>query len=730
MRLRSIIPLFFFLALLPFSALATHIIGGELTYECLGGGVYEITLNIYRDCQPFQEPDGTWVTPVGFDNLLGEPEFTPGAPDAVVKIYDVNNIEVDAEYFSSFEVVQVEDQYTNACLSLPADLCIEQGIYKLTTTLPPAAGGYQIAYQRCCRNPSVINIQDPGQTGITVYTNIPDPGTADCNSSPVFEFYPPLAICIDEELEIDQSAIDPDGDDLVYSFITPYLGASVTNSAETTPPPFTEVAWVPPYDASNPMPATPGLSIDPVTGVITGAPTTEGLFIVGIMVEEYRNGIKINEIIRDFRFLVLECDQSTADFEVDDLVCEGLTADFEDQSTLANTYFWDFGDPSSVLDLSTEQNPSYTYPGGGSYDVMLIINAGTICADTAIKTLNIYPELEPAIGPVEFQCFVDNSFDFEYTGVQEGGVEYSWDFGPNATPQFSSDENPQDIQFSVGGTHEVFLSVRLNECESSTTQIVELGYKELLDISSDPIGCSPHITNFKAITNGGNYTYAWDFGNGQTSTEANPSVLYEVGQYDISLEIVNIETGCVERMDVEDWINIYPTPIAGMEAYPKEIFLGQQIYIEDLSEEANIFTIDFGNGHIVHTPEPSYQYPTAGEFTITQTVSNESGCIDTLSQKVEVIYDYTAYVPNVFTPNGDGLNDEFIPLYKGIVDYKIEIYNRWGERVFQREIGDTHHWDGTYDNKKASQDVYIFIAHFQTYSGRLIEKKGHLSLLR
>lgn len=730
MRLRLIPPLFFFLALLPFKSLATHIIGGELTYECLGGGVYEITLNIYRDCQPFQASDGTWVTPVGFDNLFGEPEFTPGAPDALVKIYDVNNDLVDTQFFSSFEVVEVEDQYTNDCLSLPADLCIEQGIYKLTTTLAPLAGGYQIAYQRCCRNPSVINIQDPGQTGITVYTNIPDPGTAVCNSSPVFGFYPPLAVCLNESLEIDQSATDADGDDLVYSFITPYLGATFTNSDETTPPPFTEIAWVPPFNAGNPLPATPGLNIDSATGIISGSPTSEGLYIVGIMVEEYRNGVKINEIIRDFRFLVLECDKSSADFDLEDLICEGLTADFVDQSTLANTYFWDFGDPSTSLDLSTDPNPSYTYPGGGAFDVTLVINNGTICADTMVKTLNIYPELFPEIAALDFQCFEGNSFDFEYLGNDETGLQYEWDFGPNATPQFSSDKNPEGISYNRGGLHEVTVTVTLNECIGVATQTLEVGYKELLDISANPIGCDPHITTFKPITGNGEYTYSWSFGNGQNATEANPSILFPTGKYDVSLEITNTETGCIESISIEDWVEVYPPPVAGMEASPLEVFLGESIYINDLSKESNIFSIDFGNGHIVDEPEPSYQYPTAGDYTITQTVSNESGCIDTLSTDVSVVYDYTAYVPNVFTPNGDGLNDEFIPMYKGIIDYEIEIYNRWGEKVFQRNLGDKEHWNGMYDGKKASQDVYIFIANFQTYSGNLIEKKGHLSLLR
>ena len=730
MRLRLIYPLLLFLALLPYKAFATHIIGGELTYECLGGGVYEITLNIYRDCQPFQDQDGTWITPLGFDNILDQPDITPGAPDALINIYDVNNDLVATEYFSSLDVTQVEEAETNECLTIPPEICVQQGSYKLTTTLPPIIGGYQIAYQRCCRNPSVINIQNPGQTGITVFTNIPNPALANCNSSPTFEFYPPLAICLSETLEIDQSATDPEGDQLVYSFVTPYLGSSVSSSTETSPPPFEEIAWVNPFNATNPLPATPGLAIDPNTGIITGQPTSQGLFIVGIMVEEYRNGIKINEIIRDFRFLVVECDEGFADFEVEDLICQGLTASFTDQSTIANTYSWDFGDPTTTSDVSNLPSPSYTYPEGGTYNITLTINEGTVCEDAITKAVNIYPDLFPEIAEVDFQCFVGNSYSFEYIGSREADIQYEWDFGPNATPQFSSTQNPEGIRFNEGGFHEISVTVSLNECLNTATYLVEVGYKDLLDISANPVGCDPHITYFKPITRNGRYSYSWVFGNGQSSTEEKPSILFNTGTYDVSLEIVNLETGCVESMYVEDWIKIYDPPIAGMEASPKEVFLGQKIYIDNLSKKSNIFSIDFGNGHIVDVAEPSYAYPTTGAYTITQTVSNESGCIDTLSQKVSVVHDYSAYVPNVFSPNDDQLNDEFIPIYKGVIDYKIEIYNRWGERVFNRNIGDKVNWNGMYNGEKASQDVYIYIAHFQTFSGKFIERKGHVTLVR
>ena len=109
------------------------------------------------------------------------------------------------------------------CLETAPDVCVEQGFYTLTATLPPISGGYQILYQRCCRNSTIVNIVDPSGTGSTYTVDIPE-SSMDCNSSPFFVNYPPIVICANSPLVFDHSAIDYDGDSLVYAICEPYEG--------------------------------------------------------------------------------------------------------------------------------------------------------------------------------------------------------------------------------------------------------------------------------------------------------------------------------------------------------------------------------------------------------------------------------------------------------------------------------------------------------------------------
>ena len=121
-----------------------------MTYTCLGGNQYEIRLVIYRDCGP------TNVNGTGFD-LSG-----------TISIYNNENIEVQSIVISDpVSTILSNETVGNDCLELPTDLCIEQGVYTVIVNLPPVVGGYQIAYQRCCRNPSIINIPTPEDFGST-----------------------------------------------------------------------------------------------------------------------------------------------------------------------------------------------------------------------------------------------------------------------------------------------------------------------------------------------------------------------------------------------------------------------------------------------------------------------------------------------------------------------------------------------------------------------------------
>lgn len=274
---------------------ATHIIGGELIYDCLGldsvgNYQYRITLKVYRDCSP-----GT----AGYDN------------PAYISIWDGS---ATPSFITNFTIpfpgaVQLPFVSNDPCFIPPSGICVEEAIYQTIISIPPNVNGFVFAYQRCCRNNSIINIPGPGSIGATYSEAVPD--TILCNNSPRFNNFPPIALCLDNPLVFDHSATDPDGDSLVYYICTPYEGASAADSypAITSAPPFTPVTFTPPYTALDPIAGSPALAINPITGQLTLTPTLVGQYVVGICCDEYRNGVLIGTHSREFQFNVVDCTQ-------------------------------------------------------------------------------------------------------------------------------------------------------------------------------------------------------------------------------------------------------------------------------------------------------------------------------------------------------------------------------------------------------------------------------------
>src|SRR5690606_35782132 len=209
---------------------------------------YKITLIIYRDCGP----SNTNGTPLDNQALIGALSNGIDANIFSVPIGSINNVPVTV---------------SNPCLVVPPRACIEEARYEKVVSLPPISGGYDIVYQRCCRNPSTQNIQNPNSQGATYHAHIPENLPMAQNSSPRFLNYPPSVLCVNNAFTFDHSATDTDGDSLTYELCTPYNGANFGNPAPTPdPPPFVQVTWASGYNVINQILGAPGLAIDASTG--------------------------------------------------------------------------------------------------------------------------------------------------------------------------------------------------------------------------------------------------------------------------------------------------------------------------------------------------------------------------------------------------------------------------------------------------------------------------------
>lgn len=345
-----------------FQAFATHIIGGTLTYEFLGGSTYRINQRLYKDCQSAGFPASISI----------EVRDSSGAFITTINIpYPGTNTQLNS----------------NACF-YNTNICIQEANYiRVVNNLPARAGGYHLFFQYCCRSTSLLNVQNPLSTGDSWNTYIPDNNIYLVNSSPQWAGPPPVFTCVNQQVNLSFQATDPDGDSLVHSFYNPYTddAPSFPNNIAT----FTPFTYVNGYGTN--YPCGPVWNINPTTGLVTGPPPNIGMYSIGIKVEEYRGGVKIGEIIRDINLNGVTCPAAPlAAFTTQDTVCLGSQSIFTNQSVSDSLDFWDFGVNSTLGDTAITQNSNYTYTQTGNYIVTLIINNGYgNCSDTVTDTIHV-----------------------------------------------------------------------------------------------------------------------------------------------------------------------------------------------------------------------------------------------------------------------------------------------------------------------------------------------------
>lgn len=462
--------LLFAVFFIPFTSFATHIVGGSLTYEQLGGSTYRITLKLYRDCRP------------------GNAAFPTSVAISIRKNDGTAFTTVNIPYPGSTSVPPNID----TCAVNPG-ICLEEAVYtKVVSGLPPSPGGYHVYYQYCCRNSTLMNIVDPLDAGETWYAHIPDNGVVIFDSSPKWVNPPPVFVCQGNNMHVDHSATDADGDSLVYSLYTPYNDGPITypGGVFTTDP----VTWASTYSATNPLDPSIANSLSiSSTGIITGIPPTIGQFVAGVRCEEYRDGVKIGEILRDFQFNVVNCPPlAVASFNTSG-TCNGQTINFTNTTTpSANTYMWNFGDGTTLSDTSHAVSPSYTYPTLGVYTAMLIINYGTPCADTSTQTLHLsYLDAEFVNDGPACKGIAVNFRDTSDVDTGSSITSWSWNFGDGITDSSPDPSHP----YNAGGTYSVTLiTTSAAGCTDTVVHTVNIQGLPIANAGNDTVSCSNNAT--------------------------------------------------------------------------------------------------------------------------------------------------------------------------------------------------------------------------------------------
>jgi len=250
-------------------------------------------------------------------------------------------------------------------------------------------------------------------------------------------------------------------------------------------------------------------------------------------------------------------------------------------------------------------------------------------------------------------------------------------------------------------------------------------------------GCAPLTVFFSASPDNQN-TYIWNFG-GESEffgPAANP-VFTQPGTYSVHLTVSN-QFGCMVDTSLVNYIEAYPTPTAMFFAEPSSVTqLNPDVYFKNESVGAASFFWDFGDytspnntSTLIH---PSHTYEYVGNYIVYLVAINAYGCKDTARQVIEVRPEVLVYIPNAFTPDGNGKNDVFFPKGIGIREdgYKMEIFDRWGELIFtSNKLSEG--WDGRVKGTGviAQEGVYVYKIMVTTLEGDKKYYTGHVTLLK
>jgi len=414
-------------------------------------------------------------------------------------------------------------------------------------------------------------------------------------------------------------------------------------------------------------------------------------------------------------------------------------------NSVAKLFEWDFDDLGNG---SNVENPSYNFinisPNDKTFRVHLTGKSEYGCWDTISHLITAYatPVAEFEVYPI-VQRYPDATININ-NKTNVGNWTYNWDMGDG-----NSEANTGDFEHTyatwapnaVDNIYTIKLNANSEHCQDSYEYNITLlpAEPQIEILNEDPNGCEPYPVSFSIFSEYGT-NYLWDFGDGETDNTAQPSHTFEeAGTYVVKLTLSG-DGG--SKYDYKTVV-VHPKPKVDFNSAPNYVMLPDEpVHFYNLTKDGLSYRWNFGDGNSSTDENPIYQYTEENIFDVKLVSVSQFNCTDSIEKLQLITVDGSGFIefPNAFVPNPNGAsggqypdndisNEIFHPVWFGVKEYTMRVYNRWGELIFETEeinIG----WDGYHKGRLCDLGVYVWKAEGIFNNGKAFKKSGDITLIR
>lgn len=454
--------------------------------------------------------------------------------------------------------------------------------------------------------------------------------------------------------------------------------------------------------------------------------TTPGVYTVTLTVTT-QNGCT-DRIVRD----VTVYPTPNAEFAID-MPCENNFTAFSslstaDPETPITRYYWDLGQGTTSTS-PTISNQYINNGGPGTFTITHAVTTSAGCVDTIRRDIDIHPSPRTDFAATT-ECLNDPTRFTDRTTLAFGDVvDWQWNFGNGAT---SGVQEPS-YTYPQSGNYLVTLTATSDQgCViSRSLQFAVHPLPEIFRIDNDEVCFGDQATLLAVAPADVEIKWFHEREDEQPFHVGNSFVTPALPFTTTYYVMAESEQGCVsERQPAVG--NVFDGQ--DLEINPSANVLELPLAVVDLATASTVgiesWEWNFGDGSLSDQSSPSHEYQYAGIYEVSVNTIDENGCENEASSVLEVKLVTGVILPTAFTPNGDGFNDEYRIGYNNIDNFSIQVFNRWGQMVFESQNPDFE-WNGyTGDGQPVQEGVYVFVVKAFDYHGNEINESRTVTVLR